>query len=220
MARRTLISNIQNQLESLYGICLTQRVEDYLINREEIFNYIPKKKNTKIPKELFLVRRKNGSLIEVALFLDSKLIQNLKENDPYASLNKKNLSDFCIMIEGVSHFVYFLWKTYNDRPITQLEMELQAEIDKFLMLFFYLRSAEEPVFQPEMFEILFEDFNTHKNLSGEAKERYLTASSLASRYCHSFQKRFKNSEDIKSIIDEIRQFYNFSQEQKIQHISH
>lgn len=220
MTQTTLISNIQNQLESLYGICLTQRVEDYLINKKEIFNYISKKKNTKIPKELFLVRRQNGSLIEIALFLDSKLIHNLEKNDPYASLTKKNLSDFCILIEGVSHFVYFLWKTYRDRPITQLEMELQAEIDKFLMLFFYLRSAEEAVFQPEMFKILFEDFNIHKDLSGEAKERYLTASSLASRYCYSFQKRFRDSENIKNIVDEIRQFYNFSQEQKIQYISH
>jgi len=145
---------------------------------------------------------------------------NLKKHNPFVSLNDSNLSDFCILIEGVSHFVYYLWKAYQERSITQLELELQAEIDKFLMLLFYLRSDQYPAFPQQLFEALFDDFKLVDALSKESQDRYLTASSLASKYCHRLQMKCTKQEHLKTVIEEIRNFYNFSQEQKINFITH
>lgn len=217
-----LADKVQHQLESLYGIGLPQRVENYLIGRKEAEGYLSGNYG-KMPKELFLVRKSEESSVEVALFLDIKLLSNLQKNNPFDSLNDKNFSDFCILIEGVSHFVYFLWKAHHDVPITQLEMELQAEIDKFLMLFFYLRSDNAPEFPQQLLEKLFEDFKLIEKLSAESEGRYLTASSLASRYCYNLQKKFRSLNDtrqVKDMLEEIRQFYNLSQEDKIKHIQH
>ena len=213
---------VQHQLESLYGIGLPQRVEDYLIGKKEAEGYLTQQYG-KMPKELFLVRKSEESSVEVALFLDMQLLSNLKKNNPFISLNDRNFADFCILIEGVSHFVYFLWKAHHDVPITQLEMELQAEIDKFLMLFFYLRSDNAPEFPQKLLEALFEDFRLIDKLSEESEGRYLTASSLASRYCYNLQKKFRSLNDenqIRQMLEEIRQFYNLSQEDKIRHITH
>ncbi len=214
-----LIEQVQNQLEYLYGIGLPERAQNYLINKDEALKFLEVPQ--KIPKELFLVRQQEQDTVEVALFLDGKLLKNLDKHNPFVSLNEKNLSDFCILIEGVSHFVYFLWKAYKHHAITQLEMELQAEIDKFLMLLFYLRGGDtETAISHQLFEALFEDFRLFESLTAEKQERYLTASTLAMRYCHRLQKRFANAKDFQSLLNEIRQFYNFSQEQKIIHITH
>ena len=220
---KILAYKIQHQLESLYGIGLPQRVEDYLIGQKEAEGYINPENYGKMPKELFLVRKSEESSVEVALFLDMKLLSNLKKNNPFTTLNDRNFSDFCILIEGVSHFVYFLWKAHHDIPITQLEMELQAEIDKFLMLFFYLRADNAPEFPQQLFEALFEDFKLIDKLSSETEGRYITASQLASRYCYNLQKKFRSLKDIhqiKNMLEEIRHFYNLSQEDKIKHIQH
>lgn len=213
-----LINKVQNQLEKIYGIKLDQRACEYLINQEEARNYLKVPTQHKIPKELFFVRKPEEDTVEIALFLDVNLIKNLQENDPYQALNHKNLSDFCILIEGISHFVYFLWKAGQNKSITQLEMELQAEIDKFIMLFFYLQSDHTPQAVWQLFESLFENFKLFENLSKESKERYVTASHLASRFCYNFKKHHEATKKIDSLVDELRQFYNFSQQEKIQYI--
>lgn len=213
-----LIDQVQNQLECLYGIGIPQRVADYLINRQQLLHYMPQASQQKIPKELFLVRNPGENTVEVALFFDLKLLKNLKKNDPFHSLNDQNLSDFCILIEGVSHFVYFLWKSEQQLPITQLELELQAEIDKFLMLFFYLRTRHDPKFTVSLMTALFEEFSLHDFLSLEARERYLTASTLASRFCYRLQNKVRREHDLQIAIHEIRDFYRFTQQQKIRHI--
>ena len=40
----------------------------------------------------------------------------------------------CQLIEGVSHFVYVADRARRKLPATQLELELQAEIDKYVLL--------------------------------------------------------------------------------------
>ena len=41
-----------------------------------------------------------------------------------------DLDPLCQIIEGVSHFVYLAERARVDREATQLELELQAEVDK------------------------------------------------------------------------------------------
>lgn len=215
-----LLKQVQNQLESLYGIGIRERVEEFIIGKDEALDLLQPPSEIKIPKELFLVRESQEDMVEVALFLDQKLIHNLEKNDPFESLNRENLSDFCILIEGISHFVYYLWKAHKEIPITQLEMELQAEIDKFLMLFFYLRSDNQNMSSESFFKALFEDFQLFAELSEQEKERYQTASDLACRYCYQLQQKYQNNQEITQMLEEIRAFYKWSQSAKIKHIMH
>jgi hypothetical protein len=214
-----LVEKIQTQLECIYGIGLRERAHDFLINLGDVRNYVTVDPAIKLPKELFLVRKPEDDTVEVALYLADDLMSNLSQHDPFESITPENLNDFCIMIEGVSHFVYYLWKAQQNLPITQLELELQAEVDKFMMLYFYLRSDEDPQVGDVLFDSLFEDFRLFDELSEEQKKRYLTASHLASRYCFQIKTRCqKNPQDLQNIVSEIRQFYAFPQEEKIRSI--
>ena len=71
---------------------------------------------------------------EVCLYLERELLDRLAENDPTARLDQHNLADFWTAFEGVSHFTYYAFKATQDRPVTLVEMELQAEVDKFVAI--------------------------------------------------------------------------------------
>ena len=45
-----------------------------------------------------------------------------------------DLDPLCQIIEGVSHFVYLADRARVDREATQLELEMQAEVDKYVVL--------------------------------------------------------------------------------------
>ena len=57
------------------------------------------------PREQLLLREDDGEL-GMALFVDAAALANLERHDPAARLDDRNFSDFCLAVEGVSHFVY------------------------------------------------------------------------------------------------------------------
>ena len=70
--------------------------------------------------------------LDISLFIDESVLHALREQDPYTCLDRDNLEPFMIALEGVSHFNYVVWNAERRRQITQLELELQAEVDKFV----------------------------------------------------------------------------------------
>lgn len=211
-----LISHIQSRLESLYAIKVGEQVHDYLIGHEELRALMPLNARTNVPRELFLVNpRPENSLLEVALFLDPELRKNLEINNPFNGLTDQNISDFCTLIEGVSHFVYYIHKSLLAYDVTQLEMELQAEIDKFLLL--VLCTPQPHQNSKRLLSLLFENYSLEEALTPAQKERYRTASNLARKYCFELSKKLKKS-DLPALFKEVRQFYPLTQEEKIRRI--
>ena len=79
--------------------------------------------------------RTDGELA-MALFVDAAALANLEQHDPAARLDDENFTDFCLAVEGVSHFVYLALRAAGSRGrVSQLELELQAEVDKFACCF-------------------------------------------------------------------------------------
>jgi len=208
-----LINNIQAKIESLYGIKLGEQAQDYLIETDELMSLIQVNQNTSIPKELFLVNpNPKDDTLEVALFFDPELKKNLDANNPMESLSQKNISDFCALIEGISHFVYYIHKASLSYNVTQLELELQAEIDKFLLLALLVEG--QPVSYEVWLDMLFADYYLNANLSAEQSERYVAATMLARKYCFNLAQNIK-TRDLKKLFAEIRKFYPLNQEEKI-----
>ena len=46
---------------------------------------------------------------------------------------REYLQDFLLAVEGVSHFVYLVHRARQERPVSAVELELQAEVDKYLV---------------------------------------------------------------------------------------
>src|SRR5439155_692812 len=76
------------------------------------------------------------------------------------------------------------------RSVTQLELELQGEVDKYLNAVFLLSLQNEGAVSARLRELIFRRYRLAEHLSLEQAERYRTASHLAYRYCGWLEERF------------------------------
>jgi hypothetical protein len=211
-----LIQQVQSQIEGVYGVRVGQKAADYLIGGQELSELLQIGDGSDLPRELFLVNPSpQDDTLEIALYLNESLTSNLANNSPLKSLNSHNVSDFCTLIEGVSHFVYYLHKMGLEHNVSQLELELQAEIDKYILLCLFSQGGDLP--RHRLMDLLFEDYYLHARLSPEQIERYETATSLARSFCYKLSKNFSR-DDIRPLIARLRHFYFLPQDEKIREI--
>jgi len=139
-----LLKKIQQQLETIYQLPGDLSIEDFLINQETLEKL--KEQQCNLPdtlnrKGLMLLFPK-GDELRLAIYLHDQVMNNLHKHNPFLGLNEQNIHDFCIMAEEVSHFLYTTWKAGHSIQMTKLELELQAEVDKFIICTFYCLNHE------------------------------------------------------------------------------
>lgn len=216
-----LLKKIQQQFETIYQLPRDLSIEDFLINQETLERLkvqpgsLPNALNHKGLMLLF----PEGDELRLAIYLHKHIMNNLHKHNPILGLNEKNINAFCTMAEEVSHFLYTTWKARYSIQMTMLELELQAEVDKFIICTFYCLNHESRVNSLPLKELLFETFSLEKDLPLESKNRYSTASKLALHYCHFLENHFIKKTLFSQMIEEIRMFYRLGQTDKISHIN-
>ncbi len=124
----------------------------------------------------------------------------------------------CQIIEGVSHFLYVVERARRELPATELELELQAEVDKYLLL------AHGPGEAPRRFEParasllrarLFDRITYLHPPGTERGDRYRMANDLAARFSGRLERRFARHGRFDQMRSELRRFYGASQTEKI-----
>jgi len=204
-----MLARLQKGLERMYRIETEVSVDDFMIDeraRRELGV-------SRAPREQLLVSGDGGE-VSLGLFVDERALCNLAENDPADGLDDRNLGDFLLAVEGVSHFVYLTWRALRDHRVTALELELQAEVDKYVtcLLCGHLdRSAA-------LRRRLFEQFSFEPDLDDEERDRYRTANSNAQRYSASLERRYVSGGRIADMLGELRRFYRLPLDGKLDHI--
>lgn len=117
-------------------------------------------------REALLLREREGEL-EMALVVPGA---SAKGSDRWLQL-----------AEGVSHFVYVANRARQELPATQLELELQAEVDKFVLLVLE-RLPYEPADALDVHARLYENVRYLHDAGTELGDRYRTANGLAARF--------------------------------------
>jgi hypothetical protein len=145
--------------------------------------------------------------------------KDLAAADPRVQLDRRNLHPFCTLTEEVSHFVYLHFCARCERTVTQLELELQGEVDKYLNTVFLLSLQNEGAVSRRLRELLFREYRLVDELSPEQTERYHLASDLAYRYCGFLEARFLRPARLAALAQESRRFYRLSQRQKLERIA-
>lgn len=145
-------------------------------------------------REALLLRESAGEL-EMALVVPERAAN---END-----------DWLQIAEGVSHFVYVANRARQELPSTQLELELQAEVDKFVLLVL----EQVPYDRGEAFEVhsrLYERVRFLHAAGTELGDRYRTANDLAARYVRRLMSYGQHATHAA-----LRRFYRAGQAEKI-----
>jgi hypothetical protein len=98
-------------------------------------------------------------------------------------------------------------------------MELQAEVDKFIMLAECLERQRSTPAPGQLSRLLFETGIYHDDLSHEELKRYRQASDYARQYCRQLEHRYLGRGDREGLLSELRKFYRLTKPGKINRIS-
>jgi hypothetical protein len=200
-----MLTLMQRGLEQLYRVETELSVDDFVIDEATRDAFATER----TPREQLLVREADGEL-ELALYVCPRALANLAANDPRTSLDSGNLQDFLLALEGVSHFVYVAYCARQERPVSALELELQAEVDKYLTC--ALTSGADWRVR------LFESFSLDPAMDAEERERYLVANENARAYADALHGRYIARGALPDLLGEVRAFYRLGMAAKLERI--
>ena len=213
------LSPFQQRLEYIYGISTEHDVDDFLITDRGLAEQLEGSTDTRVADEKLLLREQDDG-IDLSLFLDSGLVDRLARDNPTDSLHDGNLADFCTALEGVSHFVHLVWRALESRVTSHLELELQAEVDKFISSVNLLGQQGQKSAPPDLHRRLFEQVSFANDLNETERQRYEEANRFAARYCRHLETRYLHpySVDRTGLRNELRNFYQLELRDKIARI--
>lgn len=154
--------------------------------------------------------------LALSLYLDEQMLARLDRDNPLDGLRTEQLDDLCKVLEGISHFNYIVWRARHDKSVTLLELEMQAEVDKYVSTWLLALEQKDYEFARSLHRWLFEEVRYNPNLSPEQLARYRAANNYAARFCHGLARRLDR--DSETGLGELRHFYRLSQRAKISHI--
>jgi hypothetical protein len=124
---------------------------------------------------------------------------------------------FTVATEEISHFNYLIFHAEKGRSLSQFELELQGEVDKFVLTYF-AQSSGDPAKQSELrtslFEQLFYKFRINTNLTSEERERYQDANNFAKEFVKKWIRTFETNPQEPS-FKLLRTFYRLNSADKV-----
>jgi hypothetical protein len=189
-----LASRIQRGLEALYRLDRGADVDAFVTHADDG------------EREALLVRESDGGL-ELLL-----RIPRLAERT--VDVEGAALDPLCQIIEGVSHFVYLADRASHERETTQLELELQAEVDKYVILAASLRDFDARTSR-RLRERLYEGVTFVHGEGTELGERYRMANGCAARFTARLERDYVTRARFHELQGELRRFFHMGQGDKL-----
>lgn len=209
-----VLADFQTLLADIYQLEVAYDVDDFVITDPEVVGLLDE--NGRAVDEKLLIAEREGQA-EVALYLEAGVVERLTARDPLQRLDERNLADFWTALEGVSHFAYYAWNAALEKPVRLFEMELQAEVDKFVATAVLL-ARQSGRLPPSLHQWLFDLPRFDRNLTAEELDRYRLANHYAAKYCLKLAQTLAGSGLDGAMRQELKHFYRLSQPLKIRHI--
>jgi hypothetical protein len=211
-----MLQALQRLLGGIYDVPLTHDVSDFLLTDR---SRLPEAVGANGADEQVLVAGE-GDTLWVSLYLEPGVLQRLASANPLEALHEGNIADYWTALEGVSHFVYLVWNASHERPVTLLELELQAEIDKYVGSLWLLREQNPGRFPAELHHLLFERARVDDALAGDRAGLYRLANGYAARFCRRLAHTLRSAGTAAhgAAVAELRRFYRLGRDPKIRHI--
>ena len=125
-----------------------------------------------------------------------------------------DMDSLCQIIEGVSHFVYIADRAGHERGTTQLELEVQAEVDKYVVLASSLRDFDADASE-RLRERLYDNVAFAHEADTEEGERYRMANVCAQRFTRRLETQYVRRGRYRELQGELRRFFHLGQGEKL-----
>lgn len=210
-----MLSALQKHLCNIYQVEPGHDVRDFLVTDPSLAKTLAGESLIPNTDESVLLAQDDDGMA-LSVYLDSQMLDRLDRDNPLQALKISRLNDLWTVLEGISHFNYLVWSAGRDRSVTLLELEIQAEVDKFVSTWLIAQGQEDCKFANRLHGWLFDRVSFKPELSEDQHERYKTANDYAARFCHGLAKRLHG--DCVKTLHELRYFYRLTQTDKISHI--
>ena len=213
-----VLQGLQSLLKRLYDVEMGYDVYDFLVtDRRALAGVTPVNDQREPEEELLLAQTPDGA--GVSLYIDPSVLARLEQSDPMGALTEGNIADYCTALEGVSHFVYSAWRLGGDAPVSLLELETQAEVDKYAATVFLIADQQGGGYPAHVHSRLFDRVDFDPRLEPEQYERYRTANRCAANFCRRLEKRFvdRSGARIEAMVRELRKFYRLGHTAKLRY---
>jgi len=210
-----MLSALQKHLSNIYQVEPGYDVSDFLITDPTLVKLLGGDSLISNTDESVLFAEVDDG-VALSVYLDSQMLGRLDRDNPMDTLKASTLNDLWTVLEGISHFNYLVWSAGRDRTVTLLELEMQAEVDKFISTWLMAQNQDGCGIADRLHGWLFDRVSFKPELSDDQHERYKTANDYAARFCHGLVKRW--CDDCNKMLYELRHFYRLTQTDKISHI--
>ncbi len=193
---RALAARVQAALERLYRLHRTANVGEFVLGADAG------------EREALLLREGRDGDLEVGVRLPQL---------PDAR-GQVDLDTLCQVIEGVSHFVYVVERARLGRAATQLELELQAEVDKWVVIAASMRSFDARVsarLRARLYENVVYVHDAENGAERELAERYRVANNAAHGFVRRLEREYVGRERFEDLRAELWRFFHIGQEGKL-----
>ena len=164
----------------------------------------------------------------VGLYLDASARRIASQPGAWS----RDFDAMCLATEGVSHFVLVQFRAEQTAHVRELELELQAEIDKWATS--VLAGAGEAIARDAasllagngagLFRarsrLVRRRLFAHSELldapGTERGDRYRAATQLASRYTQTLERAHVERGDLRALVTELRRFYRLGFADKLE----
>jgi hypothetical protein len=188
---RQALNTLQQRLEALYQL-------------EPAPDIVPFVQVEREGREQVLVKS-SGDALELKVLLPAISVRVLGQQG-----RERDMDAYLGAIEGVSHFTHLAERARTQLPTTLLELELQAEVDKFALLAESARS-DNPRALRRLHQRLYENVRFLHEQGTERGTRYRLANDLAARLWSAWLE----SAGSDAVQLELRRFYRAGQTDKI-----
>ncbi len=210
----TALAVIQSKLEHLYDVNVPYAVGDFVLSDAHLAAQLG---NTAGAQETLFIREAEDAL-ELSLYLDDSVLARVAKRTSESDWDARELNAWWQALEGVSHFVCAAWRAEHKRRFSALELELQAEVDKFILTACLLGDEHGMPSLASLRHLLFQRSHLRQGLTPALQARYSRASRLAGRYCQQLQKRHRVWPLDAGLLTEVRRFFRYDQRAKERHI--
>ena len=215
-----LLRRMQTLLAQMYDAPVREDVQDFVLSdRRRLSEVVGQQAGQASDEQVFVVEEAQG--VRLGLFIEREVLQRLARRDPLEALDEHNLPDYCTALEGVSHFHYLVWSLARGRNVSLLELELQAEVDKYAIALALMTRQQAGRFPEALHTRLVHAVSFLPQLDEVSRRRYEEANRHAARFCRSLEERFLRVRQQRPELwlAELRRFFRRGHQEKIRNLA-
>jgi len=191
-------------LEALYGADSGVDPVDYLVP------YPGSGEQT----EMVLVREAEDGGVEIGLALADRALESLEGRPHDSLLGDAALADTLPVVEGLSHLLYLVEAVRRERPVSGLELETQAEVDKLALCLLDRWPARQQEFAG-LVDRIFYQWSLLPGLDADMRERYQRANHVALSFARRLERTVRTGQ-LGGLRHALRRFWSADMHGKLQ----